>query len=169
MKRTSPIKYRDVIGYEKYYRIYDNGDIFSYRKGFLEPQLNNDGYYSITLCVDYKIKRFLVHRLLFLNFVGDIPDGLQINHIDGVKTNNNLSNLELCTPLENTRHAWSLGLVKKKLGEQTSLAKITETKVREIRKLFKLGLTQVEIAKKFNIHQTNVHYIISNKTWSHVT
>ena len=48
------------------------------------------------------MKAFLVHRLVYATFVGEIPDGLQVNHIDECKENNVLSNLNLMTAKENT-------------------------------------------------------------------
>ena len=69
---------------------------------------DNHGYQRITS----KKKRVLVHRLVWETFNGKIPVGMQINHIDGDKQNNSLSNLELVTPSENMKHAYDNGLAK---------------------------------------------------------
>ncbi len=174
MKRTecgiiSGMKCKDINGYEGIYKIYESGKVWSYRrKRFLRTPKDRDGYKRVTLCVDKKIKNMTIHRWLYITFVGDIPKTHQINHKDGNKINNNLQNLELVTPKENTQHAWASGLAKKQVGEKTSLAKLTKNKILKIREMHLLGQSQVHIAKHFGIHQTNVHYILKGKTWNHV-
>ena len=61
-----------------------------------------------------------VHCLVWEAFVGEIPNGMQINHIDGDKHNNTLENLELVTPKENIQHAWKTGLCKSRKGIKTN-------------------------------------------------
>lgn len=65
-----------------------------------------NGYKIVKLYVEPKSpKSFLVHRLVAAAFIGDIPKGMQINHIDGNKINNNLDNLEIVTQSENMIHS----------------------------------------------------------------
>ena len=109
-------------------------------------------------------KRVSIHRLVYETFVGKIPKGMQINHKDGNKNNNHISNLEVVTPKENTAHAWRLGLTKKRFGENLNFTKVSWEEVQEIRNLFAQGKTQTELAKKYNCHQSNIHYIVKNKT-----
>lgn len=72
---------------------------------------DRDGYYSVVLS-DGGVKRYTrVHSIVVENFIGDIPSGCVINHKDGNKTNNNVSNLEITTPQGNTKHAHANGLV----------------------------------------------------------
>ncbi len=70
-----------------------------------KTNLSQTGYERVTL-YDGTIKRhiFFVHRLVWINFVGEIPNGYQINHKDECKTNNHLVNLELMTPKENSNY-----------------------------------------------------------------
>lgn len=69
------------------------------------------GYFRVTLS-DKKVRNFFVHRLVAEYFVkGRSKKRYQVNHIDGIKTNNSASNLEWCTPLENSRHAHKSGLI----------------------------------------------------------
>lgn len=63
-----------------------------------------NGYYIAHFSKNNKAKCFLVHRLVYETFVGKVPDGLQINHIDENKYNNRLDNLELVTQSQNLRY-----------------------------------------------------------------
>lgn len=71
---------------------------------------DKDGYKLVTAKGLSKNGQVRVHRLVAECFIGQIPEGMEINHIDGDKGNNNLSNLEIVTPKENSVHAVSIGL-----------------------------------------------------------
>lgn len=88
------------------YEISNYGNVRNAKtKKIRKQQITTNGYLRVTL-YNKSIKRytFFVHRLVWLNFVGDIPNGLQINHKDENKTNNHLDNLELLTPKENSNY-----------------------------------------------------------------
>ena len=72
------------------------------KEKILKPLISSIGYYLIGLCKNSKVRFYLVHRLVWLAFYGSIPEGLQVNHINEVKSDNRLSNLNLMTPKENT-------------------------------------------------------------------
>lgn len=80
------------------------------------PGSDSWGYKKVTLCQGAKKQSFLVHRLVALCFLGPVPDGMEVNHIDGNKANNAADNLEYVTPSENRLHAIRLGLVDQ-IGE----------------------------------------------------
>lgn len=165
MKKT----YKKIKAYNGKYGISDKGEVYSFVGGNCKILKFNmvKGYKTIALVKEYKLKRFLIHRLVYEAFKGYIQTGMQINHIDGNKLNNDISNLEVNTPKENTNHAWNTGLCTKKIGEQTNNSKFTMNQVKEIKKLGKEGVLQKIIAKQFNCHSTNIHYILSGKTWKH--
>lgn len=71
------------------------------KEKILKPQLNSR-YYQVELCKQSIGKKYYVHRLVWIAFNGQIPEGLQVNHINEVKTDNRLSNLNLMTAKENT-------------------------------------------------------------------
>lgn len=77
----------------------------------LKPWLGNHGYLMVNLLVDGKSYRCLVHRLVAEVFLGEAPDGTEIDHKDGNKLNNVASNLEWVTRKENLRRAKNLGLI----------------------------------------------------------
>lgn len=93
-----------LIDFEKYYEVYDDGRIWSkYWKRFIEPQLTDDGYLRVSSlkCKDGKKRSYLINRIIYYYFMGDIPDGIKVNHKDENKLNNNISNLNLLTHKEN--------------------------------------------------------------------
>lgn len=95
----------------KAYDVYDDGRIYShFRRKFLKPEVTRFGYLQVTLSVDGKPRRFRVHQLVAQCFI-DNPEHLpMVNHIDGNKMNNNVSNLEWCTAYDNNKHARETGL-----------------------------------------------------------
>lgn len=97
-------EWRDIKGYEGKLQVSNLGRVKSLnynRTGvekILQLSLHSNGYLEFKT---YK-NRWLVHRLVYETFVGPIPKGMQINHINEVKTDNRLCNLNLMTPKENT-------------------------------------------------------------------
>ena len=78
----------------------------------LNPSVSHDGYKYVDLsnkCIKY---RFKIHRLIAISFIDNPKNNPQINHKDGNKLNNNVSNLEWCTNSENQKHAHLIGIKK---------------------------------------------------------
>ena len=97
--------WKDIEGFEGLYKISDTGQVMSVRNGIILKQyLNNQGYWSIKLCVHSKKTTFLVHRLVAKAFIPN-PDGYPIiNHKDENPKNNKVENLEWCTYSYNTMY-----------------------------------------------------------------
>jgi hypothetical protein len=162
------MKWKYIPGYNKRYKIYKDGRIWSRRsKRFLKEQTDHYGYRYYILCIDSKLKNKTTHRWLWESFVGAVPKGKQINHIDGNKLNNSLDNLELSTPKENIQHAWRMGLCRRSLGSKTNNSKLLECDIAKIFRLHKRGLSQCKIAKKFSVTQSNISRILNKQTWRH--
>ena len=70
----------------------------------LKPIVNHNGYLWVALYKDRKRKMCFVHRLVAFAFIGDLPKGYQVNHINENKTDNNIKNLEYVTPKQNVNH-----------------------------------------------------------------
>lgn len=97
---------KDIKGYEGLYRASENGEIFSVRRGKnLSQATKKNGYKQLVLYKDKKPKTHLVHRLVADTFLPKVEGKDTVNHIDSNKANNNLENLEWCTPKENSKHA----------------------------------------------------------------
>lgn len=94
------------------YDIYEDGRVYShFVKRFLKPDVLKDGYHQITLSLDGVRVRMKLHRLVAMLFnPNENMESLQINHIDGDKSNNHYTNLEWCTAYENNKHARETGL-----------------------------------------------------------
>ena len=108
--------WKDIKDYEGKYQISNLGNVKSInynhtgKEKILKLKINRRGYQFITLYKDNKKYYPAVHRLVAETFILN-PDKLeQVNHIDGNKRNNSVSNLEWCTNLENMRHADRTGL-----------------------------------------------------------
>lgn len=88
------------------YQVSDEGYILGKRGIKLKPYPNHHGYLIVNLMIDNKRVGMAIHTAVAKTFLG-IPDNdnMQVNHIDGDKTNNNITNLEWVTPKENMKHA----------------------------------------------------------------
>lgn len=101
----------------------------------LKPALSVDGYLKTMLQNDlYEYKSMTVHYFVTLAFYGEKPNGIEVNHKNGIKTDNSISNLEYCTRSENINHGYRTGLIKPRAGSLNGMAKLNEEQVREIRK-----------------------------------
>lgn len=122
----------------------------------MAPQIGKEGYVRV-MARGFTTK--LVHRIVANAFLGDIA-GKDINHINGIKSDNRVENLEICSRSHNMEHAIRC------LG--TKISKLTADCVKEIRKLNSYGLASKEIANAFGVSKTSICYIVNGKTWGHV-
>ena len=103
--------WKDIPNYEGIYQASNLGKIKSLeridalghrlKEKILKPLITRNGYYRVGLCKNSIRKMYLVHRLVWEAFNGQIPEGLQVNHISERKSENRLSNLNLMTCKEN--------------------------------------------------------------------
>ena len=109
------------------------------------------------------------HRLVAKYFISNTDEKTEVNHIDGNKANNHVSNLEWSTKSENMQHAVLNNLCK--IGEESRSAKLSEKTVIAIKRLFRINpkFNKCQIAKKLNVSDTTIHRIIKNERWKHLT
>lgn len=166
--------FEDLIGYEESYQISDRGRIFTKRRldgnriiygRELHPQVTKDGYLKVGLTKNSETKRFYVHRLVAQHFIENPRNLPQVNHKDGNKFNNDVSNLEWCTRRQNQEHAVRNSLMQH--GEARPSAKLTEKDVLEIYKL-KGIIPAREIATHYGVSKNTINVILRGKKWSYL-
>lgn len=105
-------EWKAISGYEGLYEVSNYGRVRNQKKGgrISKQQMTEDGYMRITIYKRNTKKSYLVHRLVAQEFL-DNPDGKsEVNHINAIKTDNSVSNLEWVTHKENMEHANETGL-----------------------------------------------------------
>lgn len=169
-------EWRPVVGYEGYYEISSIGRIRSAGLGrgiaagrIKKPKVVN-GYLATYLRKNGTRKWFKVHRLVLCAFVGPRPtDKHECNHINGVRDDNRVENLEWVTRYENMQHAKNvLKSIKTRRGEDSCRAKLTEKKVREIRERKSRGETYPALAKCYGVGENAIYRIVKRHKWKHV-
>lgn len=146
--------WKDIEGYEGLYQISNLGRIKSLERIVITKRhkipvketirkQNTDtyGYNRVFLRNKNKNKNFQVHRLVAIHFIDNSENKPQVNHIDGVKTNNRVDNLEWVTNKENQYHSIKIGIRNSK----------TFTYKNQIIKDYLNGMGVYYIAKKYNI------------------
>lgn len=137
----------EIKGYEGLYSIDKSGNVFCKSKGKRNPTLASHGYLTIRLLKDGKYKGFYIHRLLSIAFIPN-PNNLPcVNHLDGNKLNNSISNLEWCTYKENSIHAVKTGLSNPKFH----ITSRSEAKRRMSLKGRKVSEETKELIRKANV------------------
>ena len=106
----------------------------------------------------------------YYNINGIITDNLVINHIDGDKLNNNITNLELVTNKYNTNHAFSLGLMKGIIGKDNINSKLTEEQVRLIVQEYEENpkIPNGYWASKYNVHPNYISLVKTKRRWKYL-
>lgn len=132
----------------------------------LIKHVDRKGYLYVNLRINTLLKKKKVHRLVAEAFIENPENKPQVNHINGIKTDNKVENLEWVTSKENIRHSILKNLTKNK-GEDNNKAKLSKEKVLKIRELKKeMSITQ--LALLFNVHHSTIGSIINYKTWKHI-
>ena len=159
---------RIIKGYEDY-AITNYSRVISLKKNIvLKTRIDDVGYVAVRLCKNKVYKQKRVHRLVAEYFIPN-PDNLpQVNHIDGVKSNPSINNLEWVDGKGNTQHALKAGLLK--IGERHHAATITEKQAQSILDDYKSGIPIDKIIHKHNYTSKCVINKICHRTrWKHLS
>lgn len=134
----------------------------------LKASIDSGGYEMISLWRNNKGKWVRVHQLVARAFI-DNPEGKRtINHINGDKTVNKVSNLEWATHSENNQHAHNKGLMNVARGEDSPKSKLSNADVKTIRGFMAMGLKNIDIANAYGIDDSQISRIRSGKVWQTV-
>ncbi len=136
----------------------------------MKPETTKTGYIACCLCKNRIRKGFLVSRLVAITFIPNTENKPYINHINGIKIDNKVENLEWCTQSENIKHAYKNGL---KIpisinGSSNGNSKLTKEDVLKIRNLNNDGVIGSEISKTYSVTNSCVYSIINRRTWRHI-
>ena len=162
---------KDVVGYEEIVAITEDGQIWSKRSNrFLKLSLSN-GYLTTNTKIGGRTVCLRAHRLVAEAYIPNPDNKPYVNHKDGNKQNNHVSNLEWCTAKENVQHAYDTGLAKGVSGTENSKSKLTEEDVLFIRANYKpydKEFGSRGLGRKFNVHHTIISRVINNKAYKNI-
>jgi hypothetical protein len=134
------------------------------KNGYLQVQLGN--YHNKDM--HYK-PWLLVHRLVAIHFIkNNSKSKTQVNHCDGVKTNNHVWNLEWVTPKENIIHAYRAGLITPRRGEDVPTHKFGKKDVIKVCKMLENNISIKKISKKTGISRDMVRAIYKKRAWAEI-
>lgn len=155
----------------KNYLVDEAGNLYNAKTLKKKAQfVNRDGYKVVDIYVNNKATRYTMHRIVAIAFIPNPENKPCVNHIDGDKQNNRVSNLEWVTYSENTKHAFAINLIKPRLGEENNQATITEAQAHEICDLMQQGFRNKEIRERMvGVSKDVIEFIRYRKTWTHVS
>lgn len=173
-----------VVGYELIYEVSDfgiirtkerisNNQIARRRKikpsRILSAYKRKDGYLDISLSKNGERKVCLIHRIVATAFLENSTGLPIVNHKDGNKSNNHISNLEWCDNIQNSAHAWQTGLMRNHIkGSRVHFSKLTEADIPEIKRRISNSETHLSIANSYGVDQSIISCIKHGKIWKHV-
>lgn len=155
-----------IKGYGREYSISSIGRIKGQRRASF-GSTSNYGYKRACLWAGEKFVFVMIHRLVAEAFIPNPENKPHVNHKNGVKSDNGISNLEWVTVSENAKHAYATSLRKAHpvLGEKHYASKLTELKVKEIRNS---NLSQKKLSVQYGVSPSVVGRIKEKKSWKHV-
>lgn len=162
------------VDYSHLFKVSDSGLIMRISTNKILKQVKlKTGYMNVVVSLGKRknILAMRVHIAVLESFKGRDEYRTQVNHIDFNKTNNNLSNLEWCTPKENRDHSYVNLLKAKKFGELNPCSKLTKIDVEYIRNNYNpndKNFSSRALAKKYNVCHETILNVIKHKTWNFV-
>lgn len=186
-------EWQDIAGYEGIYKISTNSRVLkisyatnkrrvNFRAKWLKTYHDSLGYMKVGLVnKNGERKGHFVHRLIAIAFIPNPDNKPHINHKDLIKDNNNIDNLEWCTPLENTRHAvlnfaWAKAKQKKKIQAILEKKGLVSPKKRlknklsvdEVLEIRKGECSNILYSKRFNVTPQTIYSIIKRINWKNI-
>lgn len=166
-------EWKDVVGFEKYFQVSSTGKVFSKRTNrTLKLVVHPNGYHVFSTRLSGRNSKAIclkVHRLVADAWVPNPFGKPVVNHMDGDKLNNSVSNLEWVTSSENTLHAVKFNLITFVKGEDRSDSVLDDDLVRKIRSLYvPKSFGKRKIAKLLGLNSGTVDSVIRGRTWKHV-
>lgn len=158
-----------MIEIVKNYFVTEDGKVFNknglHRKTYAHP----NGYEIFPYWLDGKFKTTPVHRLVAKAYIPNPENKPCVNHIDGDKMNNHVSNLEWVTYSENTIHALELGLKIPEQGEDVHNASMSNDTCRLVCEMMQNGQRNKEISEALGISNIVLKHIRQGLSWKHIS
>lgn len=143
----------EILDFPGYFAC-ENGDIIGKRGHALNGKITWDGYREVVLSEGARRRSVRVHRLIMEAFEGVAPKAIQVNHKDGNKLNNCLSNLEYVTVTQNSHHAYQTGLHK-----TNTLCNLHYMDFHKMLEMYNCGFSYTEICEHFNLGIVRKDYL----------
>ncbi len=183
--------WRDVKGHKGYFKVSSKGRFKSVNRIYidtngiskkvngkiLKTRASKDKYIYATFTRGGNGYTELMHRMVALAFKENKKQYKEINHINGIKSDNRSVNLEFCTPKQNMAHAKKMGLVAY-TGDDCPAAKLKTIQVKLIKEIIAWnrinsknrndGFTDYWLAKCFNVTHSSIYAIRRGITWKQV-
>ena len=161
--------FKEIPNTKGYYWISNKGGLWSTRTNKLcKWSKNAKNYLFTTRTYKDRVLIIVAHKEVTRAFLGNRPEGTEVNHIDGDKNNNSVENLEYITHQENIDHARINGLMSGQKGSDHHRSKLSEEDILPILRSIRSGRSQREIAKEYSVDSSLIGLIVNNKIWTHV-
>lgn len=129
--------------------------------------IHTNGYVRLSVSTSGKQHRFYVHRIVWIAGNGIPMDSeFQVNHLNGIRTDNRISNLDMVSPTENNRHEQTLPWRKQQFGESSPGAKMTESQRLNAISRVKNGETYASIADEYQVSPSSVSRAVNGRKWT---
>jgi hypothetical protein len=151
------------------YFVNDEGKVFNSKGKEITTCMNNCGYLTVRLWKNNHSRVFTIHRLVALALIPNPDNKEMVNHIDGNKKNNRVSNLEWVTRSENTLHSHRIGLQVSKKGSDHHSSIFSDEIVHQVCKMIEEGFKARQIVEKLNVPLYLIKNIKYQNSWKHIS
>lgn len=179
--------WKPVVGFEGYYEISSIGRLKSVKRSYevngrwnkthirhmeeklYKPYMAKTGYWDVFIHLHGR-HRQSIHRMVAKAFIPNPGNKGYVNHINSIRTDNRVGNLEWVTHQENMMHGYLHGSLRipASVGQDNGRAVLTNEQVLEIRKLYKEGMRPKQLIEKYQLKKATLEGVIYNTKWKHL-